>query len=233
VVLVQIHKPGNWKGVAGGIANEADWHRAYRRNRGNWLDRHTQPETKEVNATLSTERLRLRHLRLDDLDTMYAYLGDAKTMVHYPQPFSREFVKEGIEKNLKRYRSYGYGLFGVELKETGHFIGDCGLVWQELDGGEELEVGYHFNRHYWGQGYAPEAAKACIDLAFEKAGVDHVISLIRPENVASRRVAEKNGLRIVRHVNWRGLLHDVWAITADDINHEGHKVSRRNTKTSS
>jgi RimJ/RimL family protein N-acetyltransferase len=91
-------------------------------------------------------------------------------------------------------------------------IGDCGLVWQDLEGGEGLEVGYHFNRHFWGHGYAPEAAKACIDLAFAKAGVDHVISLIRPENVASRRVAEKNGLRITRRILWKGLVHDVWEV---------------------
>jgi [ribosomal protein S5]-alanine N-acetyltransferase len=161
---------------------------------------------------LETERLRLRHLRPDDLDQMVAYLGDAKTMLHYPQPFSREFVEEGIEKNIARYLEYGYGLFGVELKESGEFIGDCGLVWQEIEDRAELEVGYHFRRDYWGKGYATEAAKACIEFAFNRAGVDHVISLIRPENLASRRVAEKNGLRINRSLMWKGLLHDVWRI---------------------
>jgi RimJ/RimL family protein N-acetyltransferase len=165
-----------------------------------------------MTVVLETRRLLLRHLRPDDLDAMYAYLGDANTMVHYPAPFSRDFVKEGIAKNLERYRKHGYGLFGVELKATSHLIGDCGLVWQDLEGGEGLEVGYHFNRHFWGHGYAPEAAKACIDLAFAKAGVDHVISLIRPENVASRRVAEKNGLRITRRILWKGLVHDVWEV---------------------
>jgi ribosomal-protein-alanine N-acetyltransferase len=159
---------------------------------------------------LETERLVLRQLHLSDLDAMHAYLGDPLTMVHYPAPFSREFVKQGIAKNRERYPIYGYGLFGVVLKVTGELIGDCGLVWQDVDGTEELEVGYHFRRNHWGQGYAPEAAKACIEFAFSNAGVNHVISLIRPENVASRRVAEKNGLRIVREVMWKGLLHDVW-----------------------
>ena len=161
-------------------------------------------------GSAETERLVLRQLHLSDLDAMYAYLGDPLTMVHYPQPFSREFVKQGIAKNLERYSYNGYGLFGVVLKETGEFIGDCGLVWQEVEGRAELEVGYDFRREHWGKGYAPEAAKACIELAFDRAGVDHVISLIRPENLASRRVAEKNGLRIVREVMWKDLLHDVW-----------------------
>lgn len=144
---------------------------------------------------------------------MYAYLGDQLTMLHYPSPFSRDFVKQGIVRNLERYAKFGYGLFGVVLKDTGAMIGDCGLVWQHIDGIEELEVGYHFRRDHWGKGYAPEAAKACIAFAFENANVDHVISLIRPENVASRRVAEKNGLRIVRQIMWKGLLHDVWSIS--------------------
>src|SRR5512147_2082230 len=139
---------------------------------------------------IHTERLWLRQLHLSDFEAMYAYLGDPLTMVHYPAPFSREFVKQGIAKNLECYAKYGYGLFGAVLKESGELIGDCGLVWQDLESGPELEVGYHFRRDHWGNGYAPEAAKACIEFAFEHAGVDHVISLIRPENIASRRVAE-------------------------------------------
>jgi [ribosomal protein S5]-alanine N-acetyltransferase len=163
-----------------------------------------------MKAVLETSRLWLRHLHLADLDAMHAYLGDALTMVHYPAPYTREFVREGIAKNIERYAKYGYGLFGVVLRETGELIGDCGLVWQDLDSGPELEVGYHFRRDQWGHGFAPEAAKACIEFGFEHANVDHVISLIRPENLASRRVAEKNGLRIVRQLIWRDLVHDIW-----------------------
>ena len=164
-------------------------------------------------VVLQTKRLQLRHLCCDDLDAMHAYFGDAETMRYYPAPYSREFVKHAIELNLERYKRYGYGLFGVALKGSGELIGDCGLVWQDLPGGEELEVGYHFNRAYWGEGYATEAAKACIDYAFANAGVDHVISLIRPENGPSRRVAKRNGLQIVRSLEWKGLWHDVWEIS--------------------
>lgn len=163
-------------------------------------------------GVIETERLKLRFLRRSDLDAMHAYLGDAETMKYYPAPYSREFVKQAIEKNLERYSKYGYGIFGVELTESGEFIGDCGLVWQDLPGTRELEVGYHFSRSHWGRGYATEAAKACIDYAFANAGVDHVISLIRPENVPSRRVAERNGLRIARQVVWKEILHDIWEL---------------------
>jgi RimJ/RimL family protein N-acetyltransferase len=175
---------------------------------------------------LETRRLGLRQLQPDDLDQMHAYLGDPKTMLYYPQPFSREFVRDGIAKNIARYEQCGYGLFGVLLKESGEFIGDCGLVWQDVDGEEELEVGYHFRRGYWGQGYATEAAKACIDFAFKHAGVDHVISLIRPENVPSRRVALRNGLRVTRTIEWKGLMHDVWSIAKAE-HHQGHNGTQR------
>ena len=163
---------------------------------------------------IETDRLHLRYLCLDDVNAMHSYLGDAETMKYYPAPYSRDFIRQGIEKNIERYERYGYGLFGVVLKESGEFIGDCGLVWQDLPGGPELEVGYHFNRAHWGYGYATEAAKACIDYAFRNVGVDHVISLIRPENEPSRRVAERNGLRVVRQVVWKDILHDVWEISS-------------------
>jgi [ribosomal protein S5]-alanine N-acetyltransferase len=163
-----------------------------------------------MDTKIETPRLTLRRLGPQDLGAMHAYLGDAQTMLYYPAPFSREFVRQGIERNLERYDTYGYGLFGVVLKASSELIGDCGLVWQELDDGAELEVGYHFHRAHWGHGYATEAAKACMDWAFANAGVDHVISLIRPQNVPSRRVAERNGMRVARQVLWKDLLHDIW-----------------------
>jgi [ribosomal protein S5]-alanine N-acetyltransferase len=73
-----------------------------------------------------------------------------------------------------------------------------------VDGKTELEIGYHINRERWNQGFATEAARAVVDYAFRQFDVDHVISLIRPENAASRRVAEKSGLALDRMVFWRG-----------------------------
>ena len=67
----------------------------------------------------------------------------------------------------------------------------------------ELEIGYHVNRERWGQGFATEAAKAVMDYAFRRFDVERVVSMIRPENTASRRVAEKNGLTVDRVVFWR------------------------------
>jgi RimJ/RimL family protein N-acetyltransferase len=76
----------------------------------------------------------------------------------------------------------------------------------------EPEVGYHVHRERWGQGFATEAAKAMIGYAFHALGADYVISLIRPENVQSRRVAEKNGLGLDRMVFWHDFDHCVYKL---------------------
>jgi RimJ/RimL family protein N-acetyltransferase len=100
----------------------------------------------------------------------------------------------------------------MELKSTGEFLGDCGVTVQLVDAVEELEIGYHLRRDRWGHGYATEAAQACRDWSFAHRNMDHVISLIRPENMPSRSVAERNGMTIWKEVDWRGLLHYVYRV---------------------
>ena len=158
---------------------------------------------------LETARLRLRELTPVDVPALFAVLGDAETMRYYPQPYSRARVEEGIARQIERYPS-GAGLLGMVLKENGELIGDCGLVWQDVDGVQEPEIGYHVHRSLWGQGMATEAARAVRDYAFATLGCDHVISLIRPENMPSRRVAEKNGLTLQRVVFWHGFDHCIY-----------------------
>jgi len=91
-------------------------------------------------------------------------------------------------------------------------IGDCGIIRQEVESDHLYEIGYHLRRDYWHQGLATEAAIACRDWAFQHLKADRLISLIRPENLPSRRVAERNGMTIWKEVNWRGLPHYVYSI---------------------
>ena len=132
-------------------------------------------------------------------------------MRFYPRPYSREEVDEWIGRQIGRY-AMGAGLLGVVLRDSGTLIGDCGLVWQEVEGVQEPEIGYHVHREHQGRGYATEAARAVRDYAFGTLGCDHVISMIRPENLASRRVAEKNGLTVNRTIFWRGYDHCVYQL---------------------
>lgn len=160
---------------------------------------------------LETPRLRLRAMTLADAPALHAVLGDAENMRWYPHPFSVEEVQAWITRQIERYPG-GTGLLGLVLRESGDLIGDCGAVWQTVDEGQapELEIGYHVNRAWQGRGLATEAAAAVRDYSFAALGVDHVISLIRPGNLPSRRVAEKNGFTVDRTAVWRGLEHHVY-----------------------
>ena len=161
---------------------------------------------------LQTERLQLREISHEDCNELLKIWGDAETMRLFPKTLNREEMTVWIDRNLNRYKSYGYGLWAVIQKDGQQFVGDCGLMVQEVDGAEELEVGYHFNRNFWGLGLATEAARGCMDYAFNQLNRRRIISMIRPENLPSRRVAERNGLKIDKEVFWRGYQHYVYAI---------------------
>jgi ribosomal-protein-alanine N-acetyltransferase len=161
---------------------------------------------------LDTPRLILREFSPNDGDALGAVLSDPETMRFYPAPLDRAGVEEWIARNLRRYAKDGHGLWAMVLKTTGELIGDCGLTVQPVDGTDEIEIGYHVRRDCWGQGLATEAARACRDYGFAQLPVDRIISLIRPENQPSRRVAEKNGMTIWKEVIRKGIPHVVYKI---------------------
>jgi [ribosomal protein S5]-alanine N-acetyltransferase len=161
---------------------------------------------------LETPRLVLRELTAEDTDALAHIISDPETMRYYPAPYDRAGVEQWIARNRQRYKDDGVGLWAVVLRSTSEVIGDCGVIRQEVEGENLYEIGYHLRRDFWGQGLASEAAIACRDWAFAKLETDRLISLIRPENVASRRVAERNGMKVWKEVIWRGLPHCVYSI---------------------
>jgi [ribosomal protein S5]-alanine N-acetyltransferase len=164
---------------------------------------------------LETERLILRQFTEDDVEAVFAVIGDPVAMQYYPRTFTREDAAEWIERNLRRYGNDEYGLLAVVLKSSGEMIGDCGLSWQLADGEPVLELGYHLRRDHWDYGYATEAARATMDYAFRKLAVEKLVSLISAENKPSRRVAERNGMREERQVMHNGLPHLMYALTRE------------------
>lgn len=160
---------------------------------------------------LETRRLILRTMTLYDLDDLLKVLSDPEVMQFYPKPFDRQMTQAWIERNIQRYTQHGFGLWALLLKETGQLIGDCGLVSQVVEGVAEVEIGYHVRRDWWGQGLATEASQACRDYGFSQLGCDKLISLINPANIASRRVAKKNSMKLVKTVVWREILTCVYA----------------------
>jgi RimJ/RimL family protein N-acetyltransferase len=161
---------------------------------------------------LETPRLLLCEFIPEDADALARVLCDAETMRYYPRHFERRDADEWIARNLRRYEADGHGLWAVTLRESGDVIGDCGITLQEADGVLLPEIGYHLRRDQWGQGYATEAAQACRDWGFTQLSVAFLISLIRPENAPSRRVAERNGMVTWKQVTHFGLPHYVYRI---------------------
>jgi ribosomal-protein-alanine N-acetyltransferase len=165
-----------------------------------------------VDVVLETARLVLRPFVAGDHDPMHEILGDAETMRFYPAPFTLQDTARWIERNQRRYVDDGFGLWAVLERSTGAFLGDCGLTIQLVEGEPFVEVGWHVRRDRWGEGIAPEAGVGCRDWAFAHLDAERIISLIRPENVQSRRVAEKLGMAVWRETTHADLAHLVYAI---------------------
>ena len=141
-----------------------------------------------------TERLYLRELNQNDFGALCRIMQDAETMYAYEGAFSDEEAQNWLNRQLSRYRENGFGLWAVVLKETDEMIGQCGLTIQPWKNEEVLEIGYLFQRKFWHNGYATEAAAACKKYAFEVLKADEVCSIIRDTNLPSQRVAERNGM---------------------------------------
>ena len=98
---------------------------------------------------METERLIIREYTLDDFAALYEILSDAETMKYYPKPYDENGVRRWINWCMDSYRQHGFGLWALELKQTGRFIGDCGISMQNIDGEWLPEIGYHIHKDYW------------------------------------------------------------------------------------
>lgn len=143
-----------------------------------------------------TARTYMREMCQSDFGALCRTLQDEEAMYAYEGAFSDAEVQEWLERQISRYHKWGFGLWAVILKETDEMIGQCGLTIQPWKDGEVLEIGYLFERKYWHNGYATEAAEACKKYAFEVLNADEVCSIIRDTNTASQNVALRNGMKI-------------------------------------
>lgn len=147
---------------------------------------------------LETERLILREMTGADLPALCRILCDEEVMrAAYESAFTEQEAPGWLERHLKRYENFGFGLWAAVLKETNEMIGQCGITWQEWNGEPLLEIGYLFQKAHWHKGYAAEAAAACRDYAFEVLHADRVYSMIRDTHISSQKVAERIGMRVI------------------------------------
>lgn len=139
--------------------------------------------------TIETERLVLREMNRNDYDALYAVLTDSDIMQHYPYSFDEKRVRGWIDKNIERYRIFGFGLWAVCLKESQEMIGDCGLTMQNIGGTIKPEIGYHIRADQQRRGYAKEAAAAVRDWTFTHTPFQEIYSYMKYTNEPSAKSA--------------------------------------------
>lgn len=146
---------------------------------------------------IETERLFLREMKENDFDALYEVLAVSDIMRHYPYTFDKSRVRNWIQRNIERYRIFGFGLWAVCLKETGEMIGDCGLTMQLIDGEIKPEIGYHTRADKQRNGYAKEAAIAVRDWTFNNTPFQIVYSYMKYTNEPSVKTAISYGCKQV------------------------------------
>ncbi|NMO51831.1 GNAT family N-acetyltransferase [Actinoplanes sp. TBRC 11911] len=148
---------------------------------------------------LSTERLTLRRFRRDDLDALAAIDADPDVMRYIMdgRPRTRDQTAESLHRMMRRWDEYGFGLFAVEVRETGVLAGWAGLAIPTFlpEVMPAVEIGWRLARPFWGFGYATEAATEAMRFAFETCGLPRLISIRHVDNVRSGRVMTKLGMR--------------------------------------
>ncbi|WP_329474863.1 GNAT family N-acetyltransferase [Kribbella sp. NBC_01484] len=166
---------------------------------------------------IRTDRLLLRQWTILDRGPFAAMSADPEVMGYFPQLLSREQSFAMVDGCTRSIEAEGYGLWALEVRETGRFIGFTGLAPADLDTliGPAVEISWRLVRDSWGFGYASEAARACLKFAFNSLGLPEVVSVTATVNKRSRRVMERIGM-----------IHN----SAEDFDHPrvapGHRLER-------
>lgn len=162
-----------------------------------------------------TERLTFRLLNRNDFDSWLELFkeptaGKFLGMEDIPTPEAQ--CEKWFTLCERRYEKNLGGMNVLIDKQTHLLIGQCGLLIQEVDGTDELEIGYSILPRYWNMGYATEAAQKCRDFAFEQAYADSLISITRTDNIKSQKVALKNGMKKEKQTLFRDLMVNIFRI---------------------
>ena len=166
---------------------------------------------------LETKRLILRKMSMEDFSILSTMLQDREVMYAWGYTFTDEQVYSWIGRMNENYERYGYAYFLAWDKQLHEVIGQIGLLPEEIEGKKYIGIGYILCKKHWGKGYATEGAGACMEYAFRVLGASIVIADIRPENLSSRAVAERIGMKMVgkydKIVNGREMTHLIYRAT--------------------
>jgi ribosomal-protein-alanine N-acetyltransferase len=165
---------------------------------------------------IETGRLTIRPYVESDIASVQALLSDPETMAFWPRPFTPQEAADWVRTNMARIDTTIYGRCALLLKGSGQPIGDVGVMRAAIAGEERDDLGYIVHCRHWGHGYATEAARALRDHYLGVFGVGELFANMAADHLASRRVAEKIGMRKIlefHNPRNRGLLTYLYAIT--------------------
>jgi ribosomal-protein-alanine N-acetyltransferase len=178
-------------------------------------------------SRLQTGRLTLRPFTLDDFEwhgrlyddpEVTRWLGDGPWL----GPLARERSERAVRCFIAHWDDHGFGVWAVEERRSGRFIGQCGL--NTLDrtlGTAEVEILWALEQPAWGFGYATEAARAALAYAFDVVRLDRIVALARPQNGPSRRIMDKLGMRWEREIDLLGGPAVYYAVSAPPARTQG------------
>jgi [ribosomal protein S5]-alanine N-acetyltransferase len=153
--------------------------------------------TEQHTIIFETNRLLLRQQVPGDLDELWSFHGNPENIRHYHDaPNTFEEVREQLEWDIDWYqKNHHLGTWAIIHKETGKLVGLCSLMPWTVDGVEEVEMAYILAEECRGQGFGTELSRGVVEYALEELKLPRIISLIEPDNLLSRHVVEKAGMR--------------------------------------
>lgn len=166
---------------------------------------------------LETARLIFRPLSIEDTEFMVQMWMDPGVHQFIGGPKTADQTRQKIQDAVEHQTRYGFARWAVTLKATGELIGLCGPMLKQIEGIEEVELGYAFPRIHWGRGYATEAATASLQHCLERLGQRRVVAIIHPENHASVGVILKSGMRFERMIPWDGGWAGLYFAATDSV----------------
>ena len=166
-----------------------------------------------MDVVIETDRLLFRRFTEDDAPLLYDLNLDPEVIRYTHDPLTdvehaRKVLKEVI---LPQYILYDHGRWAVHLRSGLEFIGWCGLKY--LTETNEVDLGYRFKKNFWGNGYAAEAARACIKYGFATLNLQRIVGRALPANLASIKVLEKCGMKYLHEETVYGYLHKTYQVT--------------------
>jgi RimJ/RimL family protein N-acetyltransferase len=158
---------------------------------------------KEKNYIFKSERLGFRNWSKKDLTEFTKINADFEVMEYFPKPLTKTETSDFIDRLQKHYEKHSYNYFATEVLKTGEFIGFIGLAYQDYktEFTPATDIGWRLKKSAWGNGYATEGAKRCLEFAFNELNLEKIISVFTEKNVKSEHVMKKIGMEKIGAFN--------------------------------